>query len=318
MLDTVPHRARRRFTLIRNAVHLGRSFAATAAIVAALFVAQSVSAPAAYAATGVTRVTATSESSSTTTRTVSAICPAGQRVFGGGAEIVNGQQRVLLERLQPRHDATDDRFIAGASELPGGFTANWQLRAFAICGAPLSGMQIISGTSPTSSTSPRSLAGVCPDGQREVGFGARINNGAGQVRLTDLYDFFGPPSSLLIVAAREDADGYAGNWSLSSYTICADASATDGFVLVGTTSPTNSTNKSVVVTCPAGTQVYTTGELVQAAGPATTASLLIDRVSVDAPLASATVRVTESPGGTTGTWTLVGFALCGPGATPVN
>jgi hypothetical protein len=304
--------------LIRNAVHLGKSLAATAAIVAALFVAQSVSAPAAHAATGVTRVTATSESSSNTTRTVSAICPAGQRVFGGGAEIVNGQQRVLLERLEPRHDAIDDRFIAGASEQGGGFTGNWQLRAFAICGAPLPGMQIITVTPPTtSSTSPQTLNTVCPAGQGVVGFGGRINNGAGQVRLTDLYDFFGPPSSLLIVAAREDADGYAGNWSLSSYTICADTSATDGFVLAGTASPTNSTNKSVVVTCPAGTQVYTTGALVQAAGPATTASLLIGQVSVDAPLTSATVRVTEAPGGTTGTWTVIGFALCGPGATPV-
>jgi hypothetical protein len=48
------------------------------------------------------------------------------------------------------------------------------------------------------------------------GFGGRINNGAGQVRLTDLYDFFGPPSSLLIVGAREDPDGFAGQWSLSS------------------------------------------------------------------------------------------------------
>ena len=58
--------------------------------------------------------------------------------------------------------------------------------------------------------------------------------------------------------------------------------------------------------------------LLRAAGAAITASLLVDRVSVDAPLASATVGVTEAPGGTTGTWTVIGFALCGPGATPVQ
>jgi hypothetical protein len=297
-------------------LHLGTSLAAAAAIVVALFVAQNAQAPAAHAATGLTRVTTISASNSNTTKTVSAVCPAGQRVFGGGAEIVNGQQRVLLERLQPRHDATDDRFLAGATEQAGGYTGAWQLRAFAICGAPVSGLQIIAGNAPTSSVSPQSLAAACPAGQREVGFGGRINNGAGQVRLTDLYDFFGPPSSLLIVGAREDADGYAGNWSLSSYTICADESATDGFVLAGTTSPTDSNNKSVIVTCPAGTQLYTTGALLRAAGQATTASLLIDKVSVDPALTSATVRVTEAPGGTTGTWTVIGFALCGPPTTP--
>ena len=296
----------------RNASHSGRSLAAAAAVLVALLVAQGSAAPAAHAAAGLTRVTAISASSSNTTRTISAICPAGQRVFGGGAEIVNGQQRVVLERLQPRHDATDDRFIAGAREQATGYDGAWQLRAFAICGAPRPGLQIIAGDAPTSSVSPQSLAAACPAGQREVGFGGRINNGAGQVRLTDLYDFFGPPSSLLIVGAREDADGYAGNWSLSSYTICADESATDGFVLAGTTSPTDSNNKSVVVTCPAGTQVHTTGALLRAAGPATTASLVIDRVSVDTPLTSATVRVAEAPGGTTGSWTVIGFALCGP------
>src|SRR5262249_23223756 len=133
------------------------------------------------------------------------------------------------------------------------------------------------------------------------------------------YDFFGPPSSLLIVGAREDPSGYAGNWSLSSYTICADeaAAAANGFVLAGTLSPTNSENKSVTATCPAGTQVHTTGARLRAegTGQVTTASLVIDKISIDKSMSSVTVRAVEDRDGTTGQWALIANALCAPAGT---
>jgi hypothetical protein len=298
----------------RKASTMGKALAAVAAV-AGLVVAQASTAPSAQAVSGLTRVTKLSASSSTTTKQLAAVCPAGKRVLGGGAEIVNGQGQVVLQRLQPRRTATDDRFAVSAREDGSGYANAWRLRAYAICADPLPGQQIIASTATVSSDAQQSLVGICPTGQREVGFGGRINNGAGQVRLTDLYDFFGPPSSLLIVGAREDSDGYAGQWSLSSYTICADESATTGFVLAGAISPANSQNKSVTVTCPAGTQVHTAGTLLRAerTGQSATASLVIDKISVDHhSLTSVTVRAAEDQNGTNASWSGLANALCAP------
>ena len=297
----------------RNASILGKTVAAIAAV-AGLLAAQTATASPSQAVSGLTRVTKVSASNSNTNKQIAAVCPTGKRVLGGGAEIVNGQGQVVLQQLQPRRTATDDRFVVGAREDGGGFAGAWRLRAFAICADPLPGQQIIVSTAPRSSDPQQSIVGLCPTGQREVGFGGKINNGAGQVRLTDLYDFFGPPSSLLIVGAREDPDGYAGQWSLSSYTICANESATNGFVLAAAVSPTNSQSKSVTVTCPAGTKVHTTGAQlrVDQIGQAITNSLVIDKITVDPSLTSATVRTVEDQNGTAGAWSVVAFALCAP------
>ena len=297
----------------RNASILGKTVAAIAAV-AGLLAAQTATASPSQAVSGLTRVTKVSASNSNTNKQIAAVCPAGKRVLGGGAEIVNGQGQVVLQQLQPRRTATDDRFVVGAREDGDGFAGAWRLRAFAVCADPLPGQQIIASTAPLSSDPQQSIVGLCPAGQREVGFGGKINNGAGQVRLTDLYDFFGPPSSLLIVGAREDPDGYAGQWSLSSYTICANESATNGFVLAAAVSPTNSQSKSVTVTCPAGTQVHTTGVQlrVDQIGQAITNSLVIDKISVDPSLTSVTVRTVEDQNGTAGAWSVVAFALCAP------
>jgi hypothetical protein len=302
------------FDMYGNASFIRKSLAAIAAVAGLVAVQVLAASPGAQAVSGLTRVTKVSASNSTTTKQVAAVCPAGKRVLGGGAEIVNGQGQVVLQQLQPRRTATDDRFAVSAREDGSGYPNAWRLRAFAICADPLPGQQIIASTAPPTSDGQQSLVGVCPTGQREVGFGGRINNGAGQVRLTDLYDFFGPPSSLLIVGARENPGGYAGQWSLSSYIICADESATNGFVLAGAVSPASSQNKSVTVTCPAGTQVHTAGTLLRAegTGQSTAASLVIDKVSVDPSLSSVTVRVAEDQNGTNASWSVLANALCAP------
>jgi hypothetical protein len=292
---------------------IGKSLAGIAAV-AGLLAVQTYAAAPSQAASGLTRVTKVSASDSTTSKQVAAVCPAGKRVVGGGAEIVNGRGQVVLQRLQPVRTATDERYAAGAREDATGYGRDWRLRVFAVCADPLPGQQIISSTAPRTSDSQQSLVGLCPNGQREIGFGGRINNGGGQVRFTDLYDFFGPPSSLLIVGAREELDGYAGQWSLSSYTICADEAAASDFVLVAAPSPTNSTNKATTVTCPAGTRVHTAGAQLRAdgIGQATTASLVIDKVGIDPALTSVTVRAVEDQAGTNAAWSVIAFALCGP------
>ena len=140
----------------------------------------------AEAVPGLQRITKTSVSNSSTSRTVAANCPAGKRVLGGGGTVTGGRGQVVLERLEPVQTATNDRFVVGAREDRTGYSSNWQLTAYALCANPLPAYGILPSTSGSpSSNSPQSTISFCV-GQPEVGFGGRINGGAGQVHLTNL------------------------------------------------------------------------------------------------------------------------------------
>jgi hypothetical protein len=153
----------------------------------------------------------------------------------------------------------------------------------------------------------KSVLAFCP-GQTLVGFGGRVTGGAGQVHLTDL-SFFTPPS-ITEFFAREDANGFDGLWSATSYTVCADAAA--GFTSVFASSPASSENKSASVSCPPGTQVHSAGGVLIAGASAPLSSLLIDKVSIDPSLSSITVNGVEDETGTDDNWTATAVALCAP------
>jgi hypothetical protein len=265
----------------------------------------------ASAVPGLVRVDASSATESSATKTVAASCPTGKRVLGGGGKIDGGGGEVALEQVQPTQTVDDERFVASASEDGTGFGGDWQLTAYALCADPLPGQQIIGADPPTlRSDSTQAANTFCPAGQGQVGWGGRINNGAGQVRLTGLFQFYvGAPPIGTIVNAREDADGYDGSWSLTPYTVCAD-----GVPLVsasGATSPATSDDKAATVSCPAGTQVHAAGGLLgQTTGQRN--GLVIDEISVDDSLTSVTLGVAEDETGTNDAWTATAIALCLP------
>ena len=118
---------------------------------------------------------------------------------------------------------------------------------------------------------------------------------------------------MTFLRAREDADGYAGGWGVTPFAVCVDAAAATGFVSASTLSPPSSANKSVAVSCPAGTQVHSAGgALLTGSGQLATGSLIIDKIAIDASVNSVTVRGVEDENGTTDTWSLRAVALCGP------
>jgi hypothetical protein len=91
----------------------------------------------AEAVPGLQRITRTSVSDSSTSKTVTANCPVGKRVLGGGATVAGGRGQVVLERLEPVQTATNDRFVVGAREDGTGYSGNWRLTAYALCANPL-------------------------------------------------------------------------------------------------------------------------------------------------------------------------------------
>lgn len=124
-----------------------------------------------------------------------------------------------------------------------------------MCANPLPGYAILPSTSP-SSQSQQSTASFCI-GQTEVGFGGRINGGGGQVHLNSLLRDFNGDLNLTLIAAQEDASGFAGAWDVTAYAVCATTPANLTTALAAT--PASSVNKSATVTCPAGTRVHGAG-----------------------------------------------------------
>jgi hypothetical protein len=265
----------------------------------------------AEAVPGLQRTTRTSISDSSTSKTVVARCPAGKRVLGGGGTVTGGRGQVILERLEPVQTATDDRFVVGAREDASGYSQNWQLTAYALCASPLPGYGILPSTSgsPNSNT-PQNTISFCI-GQPEVGFGGRVDRGVGQIHLTNLVRDTNGTVDFTSIAGQEDANGFAGAWTVTAFAVCANTPAK--FTGVSATTPPSSANKSATVSCPAGTRVHGAGgQLTPAASGQVNRSLVIDNIAIDAQIGSVTVRAVEDEAGTATTWSVRAFALCAP------
>jgi hypothetical protein len=266
----------------------------------------------AEAVPGLQRITATSALNSSTSKTVAARCPTGKRVLGGGGTITGGRGQVVLEQLEPAQTATDDRFVVSAREDGSGYSRNWRLTAYALCASPLPGYGILPSTSGSpSSNSPQSTISFCI-GQPEVGFGGRINGGAGQVHLTNLVRDSNGTVDFTSIAALEDANGFAGAWTVTAYAVCASVPA--NLTPASATTPPSSANKSATASCPAGTLVHGAGGQLTVPAGAVSADrrLVIDNVAIDPQLRSVTVRAVEDEAGTAAAWSVTALALCGP------
>jgi hypothetical protein len=155
-------------------------------------------------------------------KTVTATCPAGTRTFGAGAQTFgfgdgdDGGQGWLVATV-PNPSLT--RVTLTALEDESGSTGTWELDALGYCANPPPGLELISATSPTSSSN-KSVTATCPSGKNLLGTGAEIVGGLGQVVLDDLTP--NDALSSVIVTGLEDGTGFAGEWFLRSYAICAN------------------------------------------------------------------------------------------------
>ena len=286
---------------------------ACGAIVTGLAAVQALLASQAEAVPGLQRITKTSASNSSTSKTVAANCPVGKRVLGGGGTVTGGRGQVVLERLEPVQTATNDRFVVGAREDGTGYSSNWRLTAYALCANPLPLYGILPSTSGSpSSNTPQNTISFCV-GQPQVGFGGRINGGAGQVHLPNLVRDSNGFIDFTAIAAQEDANGFDGAWTVTAYAVCATPNPPANLTRASATTPANSVNKSATVSCPAGTRVHSAGgQLTPAGSGPVDPSLVIDKVAIDPELRSVTVRAVEDETGTAANWSVRALALCGP------
>jgi hypothetical protein len=192
---------------------------------------------------------------SQTPKTAKALCPAGTRVTGGGGR-VNGARHVVLTRLQPVHTNNVDRFEVTATEDEVGFDGTWAVQAFAICAAPIPGLQIVSRSRAAQSNPVDVARANCPADKRAIGAGGRITDGKGQVDLHHLNDALALGRHVDAVGF-EDSTGFGGNWKVTAYVVCVPTPTfEERRIVLSNSEATDSTDRKIATAvCPSGMRV---------------------------------------------------------------
>jgi hypothetical protein len=149
----------------------------------------------------------------------------------------------------------------------------------------------------SNSVSPKSAIAECPPGTKVVGTGARAIGGSGQVVIEDII----PSSDLtnVTVTAREDQDGFSGNWSAVAIAFCTTPPPQlERFEFF---SGTNSESKTVFGECP-GRRVMGVGvQIVDGFG----------QVTMEALTFAPHVSVLEDGDGSLFQWSVTLYVICG-------
>jgi hypothetical protein len=228
-----------------------------------------------------------------TPKKATANCLPGERVLGGGGR-VNGAQNVVITEQQPVH-ASPDSFVVSAIEDQAGTTQSWNVEAFAVCSVPLPGLKIVSETGPAGSFGFQGKSADC-SGQNVLGVGGRINNGMNQVAL-NTQGLFPQRAS---AGGFEDADGFAGLWSVTAFAVCATLNSVFDSAVVSVPTATDTTARKIFsAPCPPGMNV--TGGGAFANFPAV--------VEVVSPTTTQ-VQVIARKDGTATQWQATAYAFC--------
>jgi hypothetical protein len=160
----------------------------------------------------------TAAAAGSTLTSATATCPSGKKVIGAGAAATGGSP-FELDTVQPAADLSNVYVEVVADETaPAG--AAWGAKAFAVCVNPVAGQQRVSATTASDSNG-KNISVNCPAGTQLHGTAASLTGAIGQAYL-DRVAPIGPGSlGGTNLEAREDATGFAGNWSATVYAICA-------------------------------------------------------------------------------------------------
>jgi hypothetical protein len=185
--------------------------------------------PAAAASMDAIGVAATSPTDTSDEKSVTAYCPPGTRVVGGGA-VMGGNIDVHLTGMQPNPVANS--FTAFAREHgPGNWP--WYVTANAICAPEPAGLVYVSEFTGGDSSYSHTDYAWCPAGRKVLGVGGRVT----AADTSKLFLTYVKPTGTgngAEVGAVEMQGGYSGNWWLHSWAICANEPA--GWDVVAATS----------------------------------------------------------------------------------
>ncbi|GAA3747916.1 hypothetical protein GCM10022225_34820 [Plantactinospora mayteni] len=236
-------------------------------------------------------------------KAVTASCPAGKVVTGGGGYLAVSQSawgHVGIERLEPLAGGTG----FGVTMREAGdddFLDDWAVTGQAICAPAPAGWQVVSATGPAQTQYVTVSCGT----KRVIGAGGRINSGgAGAV----LLDQAVPSADLRSVTARGVVVAGANPppaWSVTAYAVCATNPA--GLERIsGSAGPDALGHASFSQSCPAGKALYGVGADINAGN----GWVLLSGLNVIDEDSTST-WADEYQGGPPNAWSLTGYGICG-------
>lgn len=219
------------------------------ALVGAVLVAvEVVGAGPASAVAGAQLVVAASDYDSQTSKTVTATCPAGTWLLGGGVQVVDGDGYVVPWNLEPTLTA----YRVDASEVTS-FGGAWEVWAYAVCGDALPGLVLVQDGRIVPGVTEASVTVDCPAGTKAIGAGGRViaNDGSLQwIRPTDQGAF----GRVVVTGVAEATSSI----QVHGFAVCAIAPP--GYQIVFTpTQPYTGRLLQVSAGCPGGTKVLGAG-----------------------------------------------------------
>lgn len=268
---------------------------------------QVVGAVPAAAIPGLQNVTASSAVNSNVYKPVTATCPAGKVVIGGGGQLTFATGQVSITYLAPT--PSGNGYEARAYEDFDGYAGAWGLTVTAICANIPPGYEIKTATSPSGSPPTASATASCSAGRLVLGTGGAVFPGRGWMVLTSILPTPTTGTDRVVVGAAEIQGGYGSAWDVSAWAICANP--VGGHVLTSTPSASNSLSpKTQQNDCPTGRPVHGVGFVFGGAG--------VGEVFLNAayptpavPVGTAVpVTASEDQSGVLGSWDVRSYAIC--------
>ncbi|HZB33898.1 MAG TPA: hypothetical protein VE465_27300 [Streptosporangiaceae bacterium] len=168
----------------------------------------------------------------------------------------------------------------------------------------VAGLNRVSAASVFDSSVSKAASVACPANQVAVGGGATIGGGGEGAAVTRFAPL--PGGTGFEARAYEDRVGYAANWALRVYAVCADPVA--GYEIhEATSAPASPSSASASVSCTAGKQLLGTGAAV---APGRGRVILTASIPVGDPPTSVTASGEETEGGYPDVWTVTAWAIC--------
>jgi hypothetical protein len=159
---------------------------------------------------------------------VTATCPAGTTLLGGGAQVKNGLGNVIIDEIKPDGNVgvagTEITVEANEDAVYGG---QWSVTAAASCAAPIPGQQAIWLNSAYDAKSYKDIETPCPAGQVLTGGAAEVGTFLpGEAVIVGTFPVSpspgSPPTSIKVYGAEEDPITPPDAWAMTAKAICAD------------------------------------------------------------------------------------------------
>ncbi|OHV32469.1 hypothetical protein BCD49_30040 [Pseudofrankia sp. EUN1h] len=157
-------------------------------------------------------------------KSVTATCPPGQRVVGGGASIDISWSVVIIDQITPDPGLTS--VTAHASSGPLGYNLQWHLSAYALCADAPPGLELRTAAPlevPAGSANASATNAVgCSPGKQVLGSFGSIVGGDRRVLLTKVAPLANQRVSEFGASNLRGSAGVGPAWSVIAQAVCAD------------------------------------------------------------------------------------------------